>query len=654
MDVEETLKLAIEYHNANEIEKADILYNKILEQSVDHPDANHLSGLISLSFGNIEDAIRKIQKAINVLPKQAIYYNSLGNAFKYSDRTEQAECAYLTALEIDPRLHEAHHNLGKILENKGHLENAEYHLYEAVQLAPSSCESNFSLGRILMKLEKFVEAVNFFEKAQRIEPGNAVILNGLAFALEKAGRLDDAIKFYERSIKLEPNELATLSNLGHALHACGRAREALVYLKKCVKIDPENQLNWDRYLFALIFSETSDREVIFNENRRWAAGLENKISPSVDFSNFSLNPNKKIKIGYYSKEFYSHVTSFFFETLLRYHNRDLFEIYCYSDCVAPDEVTAEFEQRSDFWRTVAGLEPHQIAEQIRSDHIDLFVGTTNFLPSNRIVSAHEPAPIIVSYMNQVSSTGLSNVDYLITDHDISPVETADHFFVEDLIRLSNFICYFPPNLEVEVKPAPAIKNGYVTFGCFNNLAKLNQTVISTWSEILLSLPNSRIMLVAGGFHDKTMRARFLKLFADCGINQERIEIISTILGREKYLEQYNLIDIALDPFPFTGGTVTDEAIYMSVPMVTLGGNFEMGRMGLSKLSSLNLYHLIAQNTEDYCRIAIQLASDIGQIQEHKTQIRPHALETIFNGAEHVKELEQAFRKIWQRYCNRNS
>jgi protein O-GlcNAc transferase len=653
MNIEDTLKLAIKSHNAHNLEKAIRLYDKILTLDADHSDANHLSGLISLSVGNTDEAEEKILKAIKVSPNEAMYYNSLGNVFKAKNKSEEAEYAYFSALKIDPRLHEAHHNLGKLFEKIDNLDNAKYHLMEAISLNPNSFESTFSLARILIKLATFPEAVNFFEKALIIEPGNADVFNGLAFALEKAGRLDDSIQFFRESLALKPNQVATLSNLGHALLSSGRAVEAINYFKKCLEIEPNNQFIWDRYLFSLVFSESSDRETIFKENKRWAAKIEDEISKLVDFSDFYLNPNKKIKIGYYSKEFYSHVTSLFFETLLKYHNREFFEIHCYSDCIKPDKVTAHLQKRSNFWWDVSQLKPDQIAQKIRTDHIDIFVGTTNFLSSNRIVSAHQPAPIIVSYMNQISSTGLSKVDYLITDDQISPASISDNFFTERLIRLPDFICYCPPETEVFVEPPPVLKNGYVTFGCFNNLAKINQNVVTKWSDILLSVSNSRMRLMAGGFKDKTMQARYLKLFVDRGIDQNRIDFVAIIPGREEYLSQYNLIDIALDTFPFTGGTVTDEAIYMSVPLVSLAGDIEMGCMSKSKLCRLNLHELIADSLEDYVQIAISLANNVRKIKKYKTEIRDIALETIFNGKDHVNALEDAYRQMWKDYCIQN-
>jgi protein O-GlcNAc transferase len=654
MNIEDTLKLAIKCHNAHNLENATRLYNRILTLDADHSDANHLSGLISLFVGNADEAEEKILRAIKASPEEAIYYNSLGNVFKTKNKNKEAEYAYFSALEINPRLHEPHHNLGKLFEKINNLDNAKYHLIEAISLNPTSFESTFSLARILIKLAKFPEAVNFFHKASIIEPGNAEVFNGLAFALEKAGRLDDSIQFFEKSLALKPNEVATLSNLGHALLSSGRAVEAVNYFKKGLEIQPDNQFIWDRYLFSLVFSESSNRKSIFKENKRWAAKIENKISKLVDFSNHYVNPNKKIKIGYYSKEFYSHVTSFFFETLLKYHNREFFEIHCYSDCIKPDKTTAYLQKKSNFWWDVSQLEPDQIAQKIRNDHIDIFVGTTNFLSSNRIVSAHQPAPIIVSYMNQISSTGLSKVDYLITDDQISPASISDNFFTERLIRLPDFICYCPPEIEVSVEPPPVLKNGYVTFGCFNNLAKINQNVVTKWSDILLSVSNSRMRLMAGGFNDKTMQARYLKLFVDCGIDQDRIDFVATIPGREEYLSQYNLIDIALDTFPFTGGTVTDEAIYMSVPLVSLAGNIEMGCMSKSKLYRLNLYELIADSVEDYVQIAVDLANNIGKIKKFNTDIRDIALETIFNGKYHVNNLEDAYRQMWKDYCVQNS
>ena len=220
--------------------------------------------------------------------------------------------------------------------------------------------------------------------------------------------------------------------------------------------------------------------------------------------------------------------------------------------------------------------------------------------------------------------------------------------------MSDFICYCPPEIDVKIKPPPLIANGYITFGCFNNLAKLNQIVISTWSDILNSVPNSRIKLVTGGFKDLTLQTRYFKLFKASGIQQNRVEFITSALERTEYLSQYNTIDIALDPFPFNGGTVSDEALYMSVPLITLAGNIEMSRMSMSKLSRLNLHELIAFNLEDYVQIAIDLAGNVDKIKHFKTEIRDKALVTIFNGKDHVKALESAYRQMWKDYCSRNN
>ena len=182
MNIEETLKLAIKLHNAHDVEAARSLYDKILKQDANHPDANHLAGLISLSIGNIDDASIKFRKAIKFLPNEAIYYNSLGNLFKIENKIDEAVGAYSQAVGINPGLHEAQHNLGRILEKIGSLDDAKYHLGEAVQADPTSYESNFSLARILVKLEEFSEAKYFFQQALTIEPDNPAALNGFAFA----------------------------------------------------------------------------------------------------------------------------------------------------------------------------------------------------------------------------------------------------------------------------------------------------------------------------------------------------------------------------------------------------------------------------------------------------------------------------------------
>jgi len=654
MDVDKTLELALKFHNSGDEAKAKELYDDILSQFANHPDANHLSGVISLAVGDEVDAMQKIQKAIEVAPDQAIFYNSLGNVYKSQDMNEKAQLAFSKALSLDPSLYEAHYNLAKLFEKNEKLENAKYHLDAAIKIIPNSYEGNFSLARILLKLGSFSEAVELFEQMLKIQPDHPDVLNGLAFALEKAGRLVDSIPNYEKSVGLKSDESNTLSNLGHALHACGRADESLRYFRKSLKLDPTNELTWDRYLFALLFSKDISRKTLFEENKRWASTIEKKVPFFSGFDDLSLYPNKKIKLGYYSENFSAHVTSLFFETLLQNHNREFFEVYCYSDSKEVNNVTARFEKKADTWTDVSQMGPAEISQHMRTDGIDIFVGTANFLASNRIISAYQPAPLIVSYMNQVSTTGLSNVDYLITDNIISPSDIADDFFTEKLIRLTNFICYFPPLEQVGLKSPPVTENGYITFGSFNNLAKINNSVVSTWSEILLSVSKSRIKLVAGGFKDRTLRVRYLELFSKCGITRDRVEFSPATLGREEYLDQYNSIDIALDTFPFCGGTVTDEAIYMGVPLITLAGGTEMGLMGKSKLLGLNKGELIATTKDDYINIATQLAQNIKEIGNFKTDIRKLALRTIFDGKNHVLELEQAYRRIWKNYCSQRS
>jgi protein O-GlcNAc transferase len=429
----------------------------------------------------------------------------------------------------------------------------------------------------------------------------------------------------------------------------GRVEGALRHFKKCLAIQPDNTLVWDLYLFALVFSEATNRKLIFQENRRWGRILESKISlPNKLFSKPSGSA-KKIKIGYYSKYFYSHVTVFFFETLLMHHDYNSFEIYCYSDVAETDAVTERLKEKSNFWHNVYQMDYLTMSQKIRSDNIDIFVGLSNFMPSNRIISAYRPAPIVVSYMNQASTTGLKNVDYMIVDERISPNNVSANLFTEKLIRISNFACYYPPVQAVKITPPPVIKNGYITFGSFHNVAKVNRTVIATWSKILDTVENSCIRLHAPKFEDETVKENFINLFNDYGITPNRIKFYGMVAERENYLRQYNLIDIALDTFPLSGGTVTDETLYMSVPIITLVGDREYGSMGYSKLSRLGLNNLIAKTLDDYIFAAVNLAMDLNKIIYLKSIIRERALKTIFNGEEHVSELEEAYQQMWKNY-----
>ena len=390
--------------------------------------------------------------------------------------------------------------------------------------------------------------------------------------------------------------------------------------------------------------------MVFDENTRWASVVEEPGNTSVEFNRKLLNPRKKIKLGYYARDFSENVTILFFETLLKNHNLDLFEIHCYCDYIKQKNVVGPLKDGPHFWKTLLLGEPEAAAAEIRADEIDIFIGTTNFLASNRLISNYQPAPIIVSYMNQVSTTGLSRVNYLITDNNLSPVGRADDFFCEELIRLTDFISYCPPKEQIQIKPTPAIRNGFITFGCFNNLAKINKGVIETWSKILLLIPQSRLKLFSDRFMDQTICDWYYELFYNFGVSSNRVDFTFSILNRTDYLCQYNLIDIALDTFPFSGGTVTDETLCMGVPLVTLEGSNEMGLMGKSKLMRVNLSELVARNVDDYIKIAVELSYNLEKITEINSNLRKNALETIFNGKKHILELENAYRKMWDEYC----
>jgi protein O-GlcNAc transferase len=398
-----------------------------------------------------------------------------------------------------------------------------------------------------------------------------------------------------------------------------------------------------------------DAEALYAEARRWATAHAEALTAQAPAHRNERSPNRRLRIGYVSSDLRQHPVGFFFAPVFTHHDKQAFELIGYAGVRHPDALTAQCQACADRWHEVAALSDEALAERIRTDCIDILVDLSGHTRGHRLLTfARKPAPVQVTAGGHYDTTGMTAIDYLISDRFHTP-PGAERYFSEALIRLPHdYICYGAPEYAPAVSEPPMLKQGYITFGCFNNLAKVTPEVITLWAKILKALPGARLRLQTRELGDSATCARYHALFKEAGVAASRIALHGHIPHRQ-LLGAYGEIDIALDPFPYSGGLTTCEALWMGVPVITLTGHNFCGRHSTSHLANAGLPELITTTPEAYVTTALALAQDPGRLTSLRQDLRQRVAASPLCDAEgYTRELEAAYRGMWERYCESSS
>jgi predicted O-linked N-acetylglucosamine transferase (SPINDLY family) len=360
-----------------------------------------------------------------------------------------------------------------------------------------------------------------------------------------------------------------------------------------------------------------------------------------------------LRIGYVSPDFRRHPVGYFMRPIFAHHDPEQVEVFVYSDLLRGDIVTEFFRSHAHTWRDTHALTDEELAEQIRADEIDILIDLTLHMAHSRLLTfARKPAPVQATYLGYAHGTGLAAMDYKLTDRYLDPPGMNEAFHTETLVRLpteTNFCCEPEPGAP-EVGELPARAKGYVTFSSTNTLMKINAKVIETWCQILQQVPGARLLLTATALASPATQERVRARFTAHGIAADRIEI-GNLAGVESGFSALAQADIALDTFPYNGGTTTANALWMGLPVITLAGQSPISRQGVSFLSNLRLTELIARSREQYVSIAVDLARDLDRLAALRAGMRERMLASpIMDGAGFVLGLEGIYRAMWSAYC----
>jgi len=429
----------------------------------------------------------------------------------------------------------------------------------------------------------------------------------------------------------------------------GRVEEAVALGREACALEPGHVIAASAYLFFAMYHPGWDARALRQALDEWRMRFADPLPQVRHEAGRAEEAEKRLCVGYVSPDFRDHCQAMFMLPVLGRHDAERFEIVCYSDCMRPDAVTAAIRQRCHVWRETARMGDEQLAELIRADGIDVLVDLTMHMAGNRLrVFARKPAPVQVTWLAYPGSTGLTTIDYRLTDPQLDPPGCDESVYSEKTWRLpATFWCYEPLGDVPEVGPLPARRNGHVTFGCLNNLCKVNERSLGLWAKVMARVPGSRLHLLTG---PGPQRARTLAVLAAHGIAGERVTFLERT-GRAAYMAYYRRIDIALDTVPYNGHTTSLDSFLMGVPVVTLVGNTVVGRAGLSQLTNLGMTELIGRTGEEFVEIAVGLAGDLGRLEGLREGLRERMRGSVLMDAgAFVRGLEEAYRGMWREWC----
>ena len=584
------------------------------------------------------------------------YEGALLNAaalLKKLGRPEDAEPMYRRAIAVSQATAGALNDLGTVLLLLGRREEAEGCFRQVVQHEPAVAIGYSNLANALRELGRNAEAEASARDALRLDATLPEAHFNLGNALQAQGRATDSVASLQRAIELRPAYGAAHNSLGNSLKDFGRLEEAEASFLRALALDANDRDARSNYLLLLNYTASHSREKLHSEHLDWARRHE---LPSIGARKKHANsrePGRRLRIGYLSGDFRRHSVAYFIEPVLALHDREAFEVHCYSNVASPDQVTSRLLGHADHAHSIFGVADGRVAEKIRHDGIDLLVDLSGHTAGNRLpVFALKPAPVQATYLGYPNTTGLQAIDWRITDVHADPPGDGDEFHSERLLRLPGaFLSFQPPSGAPEVRPPPSVAGGHVTFGSFNVLPKVTREVIRVWSRILDQLPGSRLLLKAHGLGDAGSRAAVLAAFQSHGLSSERIHVLPQDASFQAHLARYHEVDIALDPFPYNGTTTTLEALWMGVPVIALTGDRHSARVGASLLANVGLQELVAHDRPGYEALATALAKDPVKRAGLRRSMRERiAHSPLLDRAGFMRALEAGYREMWKAWC----
>lgn len=657
------LHQAMAHHQAGRVAEAERLYRAVLETQPRNPDAHHNLGVLAIQTGRPHEALAFFKAAVEVAPRLEQCWFSYLDALVAVGEAETADHVLGQARRQGlggPRIEAlagmiaamayanqcfagavSHHHAGRLAE-------AVDLLRRILVLSPFLAEHYSNLGSMLRDLGRLAEAETCCRRALAIQPALAEAYGNLANVLRDLGRLDEAVAAFQAALSLRPDFAQVHGNLAHALLTLGRADAAMRACGRAMALHPHDPELHRELLLLSVYAPDLDQAARFALHRAFDARHARRFAPLARSHAVTPEPDRRLRIGYLSSDFLGHPVARNLLPVLRAHDRTRFEIHAYAGVARPDGVTQDIRALCDGWHSTLGLDDAAVAEMIRADGIDILVCLAARFDANRpLVCALRPAPVQVSF-HDCGTSGLVAMDYLLSDRGLTPRHTKEGF-AERLLCLPRF---YVADMPAILPPVQDQSGDRVVFGCFNNPAKISERVLRLWARVLHAVPGSTLRLKYHNWYEAgSLRRQAETVLGQCGIGPERLSCPPRDAALDQHLGHYNGIDIALDPFPFSGSTSTFEALIMGVPVVTLAGDVMVSRWSAAMLAALGLDDLVATDPDHYVAIAADLARDSRRRRLLRHDLRGQvAGSSLCDGPGRTRQIERFYRAIWRRWC----
>ena len=599
--------------------------------------------------GNLSAAEKAYKKSIKTDGSLAEAYNNLADVLSNRGQLGEADACYKKLIRLRPGFAAAYFNRGHVLAEMGRQEAAVASYDKAIELDPPFVLAHLNRGNALRKLGKPREALRDYDEAVRLKPDFAVGYCNRGNVLMELGKLREALRDYDEAVRLKPDFAEAYKNRGNLLRDLGKPQEAVESYENSIRYRPGYLTPHSNLLATLNYIPRVAAEYALATAHSFGRLVTEKAkSPFETYR--CLSTPERLKVGFVSGDLRNHPVGYFLETVLARINPNKIELIAYPTTSEMDDLSERIKSSFEGWKPVDRLSDQTAAEVIHDDGVHILLDLSGHSGNNRLpLFGWKPSPIQVSWLGYWATTGLNEMDYLIGDPYVTPPEDEQHF-TETIWQLPETRwCFSPPDVEVEITAPPALKNGYVTFGCFNNFAKINNDVIEMWARVLRKTPSSRLLLKSIQYLDQSIGESVIQSFKARGIGPEFIKL-EAVEVREKYFKAYNRVDIALDPFPFNGGTVSVEGLWMGVPVLTLAGNSLVSRQGAGIVMNAGLSDWIADDEEEYIYKATQFASNLENLATLRAGLRSQVLKSpVFDAQRFAQNFENALWKMWKRH-----
>lgn len=643
-------------YQAGQLDDAADLYQNVLERQPTHPDALHMLGLTAYQMGQTDAAEKLIAQAIENKKPFPDAEANLGTVLMTLGRLADARDVLSLAHSHAPDNGMILFNLGNVHYELSEWEEAKNAYEQSVALVPDHAQAWCQLGMTRGRLGDLSNAQAAYEQSIKAQPSHSQALYNLANVHRDLGHLDQAEKLLRKAISTRKDYAKAWNSLGTLLGDMGRSHDALDAFDQAVRFAPESAPYASNRLCGLQYIEGTSNESLAEAHSEWywlhiAATIEPHPPAKTE-----PDPNRKLKVGFLSPDFGKHPVGFLSVALFENINQDEIETVVFSTREQTNEDTLSKRIRAacGTWHSISDSDDATLARMISDQKIDILFDMSGQTAGNRLsVFAHKPAPIQMSWIGYVGTTGLPAMDYVVGDRVQMPEDAASTYVEKPLLLPNGYTCYTPPDDSPAVAKLPALSTEAITFGCLNNPTKLNQTCLETYSKILRAVPESRILFRFRGMDDEAVQQPILRSLKTLGVDRERV-VFEGHAPHAEFLATYNRVDIALDTAPYSGGLTTCEALWMGVPTVTYPGEIFASRHAASYLSTAGYPGLIARDEQHMIEQATALAQNVSMLSEMRTSMRDTVLNSpLCDGPKFAKEFTAAMRTAWQYWCSQN-